>query len=106
MMMITMRNQFYLGWAVWAYKGWIGDFYPRGSRSTEFLQLYSDRMATVEVNSTFYVIPDRKTVERWAKDTPADFKFCPKFPKQLTHNGLLLPYRYGLTVLLAIPIAI
>lgn len=56
------------------------------------LQLYSDRLATVEVNSTFYVIPDRQTVERWAKDTPANFKFCPKFPKQLTHNGLLLPY--------------
>jgi uncharacterized protein YecE (DUF72 family) len=87
-----MDLKFYLGCAVWAYKGWVGDFYPKGSRSTEFLQLYSDRLATVEVNSTFYVLPDLQTVERWAKDTPANFKFCPKFPKQLTHNGLLLPY--------------
>ena len=87
-----MNSRFYLGCAVWAYKDWVGDFYPRGSRSTEFLQLYSDRMATVEVNSTFYVIPDRQTVERWAKETSASFRFCPKFPKQLTHNGLLLPY--------------
>ena len=87
-----MNSQFYLGCAVWAYKDWVRDFYPRGSRSTEFLRLYSDRMATVEVNSTFYVIPDRQTIERWAKDTSASFRFCPKFPKQLTHNGLLLPY--------------
>lgn len=87
-----MESHFYLGCAVWAYKGWVGDFYPRGSRSTELLQLYSDRMATVEVNSTFYVIPDRQTVERWAKETPTSFRFCPKFPKQLTHNGLLIPY--------------
>jgi uncharacterized protein YecE (DUF72 family) len=88
----NMNSRFYLGCAVWAYKDWVGDFYPRGSRSTEFLQLYSDRMATVEVNSTFYVIPDRQTVERWAKEASASFRFCPKFPKQLTHNGLLLPY--------------
>jgi uncharacterized protein YecE (DUF72 family) len=87
-----MSNIFYLGCAVWAFKGWVGDFYPKGSRSTEFLPLYSDRMATVEVNSTFYVIPDRQTIERWAKDTSAEFRFCPKFPKHFTHNGLLLPH--------------
>ncbi len=88
----NMDFKFYLGCAVWAYKGWIGDFYPKGSRSTEFLHLYSDRLTTVEVNSTFYVIPDRQTIERWAKDTPSGFRFCPKFPKQFTHNGLLLPH--------------
>ncbi len=87
-----MDSKFYLGCAVWAYKGWVGDFYPKGSRSNEFLQLYSDRLATVEVNSTFYVIPDRQTIERWAKETPIGFRFCPKFPKHFTHNGLLSPY--------------
>lgn len=87
-----MNSEFYLGCAVWACKDWVGDFYPRGSRSTEFLQLYSDRLITVEVNSTFYVIPDRQTIERWAKDTPERFRFCPKFPKHFTHNGLLMPF--------------
>ena len=87
-----MSNIFYLGCAVWAFKGWVGDFYPRGSHSNELLQLYSDRLMAVEVNSTFYVIPDRQTIERWAKDTPAEFRFCPKFPKHFTHNGLLLPH--------------
>ena len=87
-----MDFKFYLGCAVWAYKGWVGDFYPKGSRSTEFLGLYSDLLTTVEVNSTFYVIPDRQTIERWAKETPIEFRFCPKFPKHFTHNGLLSPY--------------
>jgi uncharacterized protein YecE (DUF72 family) len=87
-----MNSKFYLGCAVWAYKGWVGDFYPRGCRSTEFLKLYSDRLMTVEVNSTFYSIPDLHTIERWTTDTPTNFRFCPKFPKQLTHDGLLLPY--------------
>jgi len=87
-----MDSKFYLGCAVWAYKGWVDDFYPKGSRSTEFLGLYGDRLATVEVNSTFYVIPDRQTIERWAKETPIGFRFCPKFPKHFTHNGLLSPY--------------
>jgi len=87
-----MDFKFYLGCAVWAYKGWVGDFYPKGSRSTEFLGLYSDRLTTVEVNSTFYVIPDRQTIERWAKETPTGFRFCPKFPKHFTHNGLLGQY--------------
>jgi uncharacterized protein YecE (DUF72 family) len=87
-----MSNIFYLGCAVWAFKGWVGDFYPRGSHSNELLQLYSDRLMAVEVNSTFYVIPDRQTIERWAKDTPTEFRFCPKFPKHFTHNGFLLPH--------------
>ena len=87
-----MNFKFYLGCAVWAYKGWVGDFYPKGSRSTEFLRLYGDRLTTVEVNSTFYVIPDCQTIERWAKETPIEFRFCPKFPKHFTHNGLLSPY--------------
>ncbi|PZO42357.1 MAG: DUF72 domain-containing protein [Pseudanabaena frigida] len=87
-----MSNIFYLGCAVWAFKGWIGDFYPKGSHSTEYLQLYSDRFATVEVNSTFYSIPDRQTIQRWAQESSTGFQFCPKFPKQLTHNGLLQPY--------------
>ncbi|ELS33028.1 DUF72 domain-containing protein [Pseudanabaena catenata USMAC16] len=88
----NMNSQFYLGCAVWAYKGWVGDFYPQGSRSEKLLQLYSDRLITVEVNSTFYSLPDRQTLERWAKDTHPNFRFCPKFPKHLTHNGLLVPF--------------
>ncbi|HEY9695255.1 MAG TPA: DUF72 domain-containing protein [Oculatellaceae cyanobacterium] len=86
---------FLIGCAVWAYKGWLGDFYPSGSRAADFLRLYSQRFTAVEGNTTFYAIPDRNTVKRWAAETPADFKFCLKLPRSLTHNGLLQPSLTG-----------
>lgn len=82
---------FRLGCAVWSYKGWIGDFYPQGSRPNQFLHLYSQRLTTVEGNTTFYATPDGDTVARWAAETPPGFQFCLKLPRNLTHQGLLQP---------------
>jgi uncharacterized protein YecE (DUF72 family) len=82
---------FYLGCAVWSYKGWVGDLFPPKSPAKDFLHLYSRRLTTVEGNTTFYAVPDRATVARWAAETPAGFQFCPKFPKGVTHSGLLAP---------------
>ena len=86
---------FRLGCAVWAYKEWVGDFYPPRSRSADFLKLYSRRLTAVEGNTTFYSVPDSATVQRWASDTPPGFKFCLKLPRQLTHQGLLQPMLPG-----------
>lgn len=80
---------FRLGCAVWSYKGWVGKFYPPGSRTKEFLRLYSQRLTTVEGNTTFYAVPDRDTIARWAAETPRGFEFCLKLPRELTHKGLL-----------------
>lgn len=82
---------FYLGCAVWSYKGWVGDLFPAKSRASDFLSLYSRRLTAVEGNTTFYAVPDRATVARWAAETPDGFHFCPKFPKEVTHGGLLAP---------------
>ncbi|MDY6784552.1 MAG: DUF72 domain-containing protein [Cyanobacteriota bacterium] len=80
---------FYLGCAVWSFKGWVGDLYPPKSRAKDFLSLYSRRMTAVEGNTTFYAVPSRATVERWAAEMPAGFHFCPKMPKDVTHGHLL-----------------
>ncbi|MEA5465437.1 DUF72 domain-containing protein [Leptothoe sp. PORK10 BA2] len=82
---------FRIGCAVWAYKEWLGDFYPAGSRPTNFLQLYGERMTCVEGNATFYSIPTPDTVQRWADQTPETFRFCPKLPRPVTHDGPLMP---------------
>lgn len=82
---------FRLGLAIWGYKGWLGDLFPSGSRASEFLHLYGQRFTVVEGNTTFYSIPDRTTVARWAAETPAGFEFCLKLPKSLTHHGALTP---------------
>ena len=84
-------SNFFLGCAVWAYKGWLGDFFPPQSRAADFLRLYSQRLTAVEINATFYGVPSRDTVTRWAEETPPGFQFCPKLPRDLTHRGLLQP---------------
>jgi uncharacterized protein YecE (DUF72 family) len=78
---------FRIGCAIWAYKGWVGDLFPAESRSGEFLNLYSKRFTAVEGNTTFYSTPDLDTVSRWANETQANFQFCLKLPKSLTHTG-------------------
>ncbi len=82
---------FYLGCAVWAYRPWVGEFYPPQSQSRDFLSLYSDRLTAVEGNTTFYSVPDPTTVQRWVEQTPADFQFCLKLPQTCTHQGALMP---------------
>ncbi len=82
---------FYLGCAVWAYRGWVGNFYPSGTGTSHFLRLYGQRLTAVEGNTTFYSIPAPDMVARWASETPEGFKFCPKLPKAFTHQGRLQP---------------
>ncbi|MDB9526038.1 DUF72 domain-containing protein [Oscillatoria sp. CS-180] len=86
------KAMFYLGCAVWAFKDWVGDFYPTGTRPGDFLKLYGDRLTTVEGNTTFYSIPEPTTVDRWAAQTPETFRFCPKIPRLYSHGGELMPH--------------
>jgi uncharacterized protein YecE (DUF72 family) len=81
-----------IGCAVWAYPGWMGEVYPPKTPSKDFLHVYSNHFPAVEGNTTFYATPDRVTIDRWKSQTPPGFKFCLKFPRGITHNGLLEPY--------------
>jgi uncharacterized protein YecE (DUF72 family) len=83
-----MQN-FYIGCAIWGYKDWIGDLFPPGSKSTDFLNLYSRRLTTTEGNTTFYATPKIEVVQRWATETPESFRFCFKLPREVSHEGLL-----------------
>ncbi|AFY54745.1 hypothetical protein Riv7116_2222 [Rivularia sp. PCC 7116] len=83
---------FFIGCAVWSYKGWVGEFYPQGTPPKDFLRLYSRRFTTVEGNTTFYALPSQETVKRWAAQTPPEFKFCLKLSRNITHNGSLKPH--------------
>jgi uncharacterized protein YecE (DUF72 family) len=79
----------YLGCAVWSYQGWVGNFYPAKTKAKDFLSIYSRQFNVVEGNTTFYAIPQAKTIAKWVRETTPEFKFCPKFPKEITHQGLL-----------------
>lgn len=78
-----------IGCSGWSYSGWIGPFYPKGSRPAELLSLYSRVFDTVEIDSTFYAIPSADKVKRWRSSTPDDFTFTAKMPKIITHERRL-----------------
>lgn len=81
---------FYIGCAIWGYKAWVGDLFPPGSKSADFLSLYSRRLTCVEGNTTFYAIPKPDVVARWAAETPEEFRFCLKLPRDISHSGPLV----------------
>jgi uncharacterized protein YecE (DUF72 family) len=79
----------YLGCPIWSFKGWVGNFYPEGTKPADFLREYAKRVTTIEGNTTFYAVPAQKTIEGWVADTPETFRFCPKIPKKISHEGKL-----------------
>jgi uncharacterized protein YecE (DUF72 family) len=78
-----------IGTQGWNYDDWVGSFYPRGTRSTEFLDLYSRLFDTVEIDSTFYAVPSESVISSWRARVPADFIFSLKVPQQITHKERL-----------------
>jgi len=67
----------------------VGNFYPKGTKSSEFLFQYARRLTNVEGNTTFYAVPSKQTIENWVGNMPETFRFCPKVPKAISHEGKL-----------------
>lgn len=78
-------RKLYLGCPIWGYKAWVGTFFPERTPAGNFLRLYSRKLSTVEGNTTFYMVPSAETVARWRAETPAEFRFCPKIPRLISH---------------------
>jgi uncharacterized protein YecE (DUF72 family) len=81
--------RFYIGCPIWSFKGWVGNFYPEGTKTSDFLREYSRRLTTVEGNTTFYAVPSQDTLQSWAAQMHETFRFCPKVPKAISHEGKL-----------------
>lgn len=64
-----------VGTASWSDPGFVQHWYPKGMRATERLGWYAQQFEMVEVNSTFYSVPDLRMVERWCAATPDGFTF-------------------------------
>ncbi len=80
----------YIGCPIWSFKRWVGNFYPEDTKSKDFLREYARRVTTIEGNTTFYAVPAPGTVENWVAETPSTFRFCPKVPKAISHEGTLV----------------
>ena len=74
-----------IGCSGWNYKAWRGHFYPVGLPASAWLSRYASQFDTVEVNSTFYRLPDGETFASWRKQTPPGFTMAVKASRYLTH---------------------
>jgi uncharacterized protein YecE (DUF72 family) len=74
-----------IGCSGWNYDDWRGGFYPQAEPRRRWLALYAERFDTVEVNTTFYRLPNRDSVAAWVRDTPDSFIFAVKASRYLTH---------------------
>jgi uncharacterized protein YecE (DUF72 family) len=68
------------------YKSWQGAFYPDRLPKGQQLAYYAARFNALEMDSTFYGTPKTDTVARWRETTPDGFVFCPKAPRDITHE--------------------
>jgi uncharacterized protein YecE (DUF72 family) len=75
----------HVGTSGYSYKEWKGSFYPEKIPAKEMLRFYSERLSTVEINATFYRLPQKSTLENWKEQVPKSFRFSLKAPQRITH---------------------
>ena len=78
--------QIYIGTSGYSYADWNGIFYPEGLKKTEELQFYSTHFNTVEINFTYYAIPNPRILDRMAARVQDDFSFAVKVHRSMTHT--------------------
>jgi uncharacterized protein YecE (DUF72 family) len=82
-------GRIYVGTSGWAYSRWKPKFYPREVSSARFLEYYSSRLNSVEVNYTFRHWPENKLLAKWTARTPPQFQFAIKAHQIITHRKRL-----------------
>ena len=68
-----------VGTASWSDPGFVERWYPKKMPAGERLSWYAQHFEMVEVNSTFYSVPEPRMIERWCAATPDEFTFDVKF---------------------------
>jgi uncharacterized protein YecE (DUF72 family) len=91
------RGEIRIGTSGWHYDHWRGPFYPEDLPLSNFLAYYAKRFRTVEINNTFYRMPDKSTLVRWREETPPSFRFAVKASRYLTHMKKLKDARRPLS---------
>ncbi len=76
-----------IGTASWSDPGFVERWYPKGMPARDRLGWYARHFEMVEVNSTFYAVPDPRMVERWCRSTPDDFVFDVKLHQLLSRHS-------------------
>jgi uncharacterized protein YecE (DUF72 family) len=78
-----------IGTSGWSYRHWKGPFYPGDLPAERYLPFYAGRFPTVEINSTFYRLPEERTLAQWRDCVPDGFVFAVKGSGFITHRKKL-----------------
>jgi uncharacterized protein YecE (DUF72 family) len=78
-----------VGTSGYNYPEWRGTFYPEKFSTDKMLAYYAERFSTVEINYTFYRMPNDKLLAGWSAGTPEHFTFTLKAPRRITHDSKL-----------------
>jgi uncharacterized protein YecE (DUF72 family) len=79
----------WVGTSGYNYPEWKGSFYPQRLPAAKMLPYYAQRLNTVEINYTYYRMPNAKILQSWDDATPQNFKLTLKAPKRITHDARL-----------------
>src|SRR6266849_2786988 len=79
----------WIGTSGYNYPEWKGSFYPADLPAARMLPYYAERFPTVEINYSFYRMPNEKIVGGWAAQTPSPYRLTLKAPRRITHDSRL-----------------
>jgi uncharacterized protein YecE (DUF72 family) len=82
--------QIFTGTSGFSYAEWVGRFYPEALPGAQMLRYYATRLATVEINNTFYRMPNQQAVAAWRDEVPDSFCFAIKASRRITHQKKLI----------------
>jgi len=74
-----------VGCSGWQYKHWRAEFYPAELPVGSWFEHYASVFDTVEINNSFYRLPERETFAAWRRRAPTRFLFAVKASRYLTH---------------------
>jgi uncharacterized protein YecE (DUF72 family) len=77
--------QLLAGTSGFSYKEWVGEFYPDKLPAKGMLAHYATRLAAVEINNTFYRMPNAAAIQGWRSQVPDSFRFAVKVPRRISH---------------------
>ena len=83
--MVLLDQKLSIGTSGYSYEDWREVFYPKELPKNKMLEFYTQHFNTVEINATYYTIPNYSVFERLVNKTPPDFEFIVKVNKETTH---------------------
>lgn len=83
---MTPSARYIVGTSGYSFADWVGPFYPPGTKPSGMFACYQSHFEAVELNFTFYAMPNPATIEKMAANSPEHFGFWVKANQQLTHE--------------------